>query len=106
MVQRFTKQPSEIERVGVNFKSRLSSGDAIASATFVVRDTAGTDVSSEIAQAASAAVTDEDADGTNDTASIKVQSGTDNTEYKMTIAATTSDSLVFEEDVIIHVIER
>lgn len=102
----FLKQPSEIDRIGVDYKDRLASGDQVASATYVVTDPDGTDVTSTLTVSGSGQISDEDGDGTNDTASIKVRAGTTNTKYKLTIVATTDNALALEEDIKIAVKER
>ncbi len=102
----YVKQPSEIERVGVDFNNRLESGDQVASATYTVLDSDGTDVTTTLTVSGSGSISDTDSDGTNDTASIKVRAGTDANKYKLTIVATTDDSQVLEEDVVIDVRAR
>ncbi len=103
----YTKQPSEIERVGVDFNNRLPSGNSVASATYVVIDPAGTDVTTTLTVTGSGSITDNDSDGTDDTASIKVQAGTTGIKYKLTIVATlTSNSIILEEDIVIDVKAR
>ncbi len=102
----YVKQPSEKERVGNDFNDRLPSGDQVASATYTVVDSDGTDVTSTLTVSGTGQISDTDSDGTNDTASIRVQAGTDGSNYKLTILATTDDGNILEEDIIIAVKAR
>ncbi len=102
----YNKQPAEIERVGADFNNRLPSGDEVISATYVVVDSDGTDVTATLTVSSSEQISDTDGDGTNDTATIEVQAGIDGNSYKLTIEATTTNGLVLEEDIIIKVRSR
>lgn len=96
------KKPDEEEIIGANFNNRLASGDAIASAVIKIYDSAGDDKSSTVLSG-SPIISDEDSDGTDDTASIKVINGTDGEIYRLEILATTSNGLKLQEDIIVKV---
>ena len=94
----FDKQPSEIFSIAVNFSDRLADEETISSVDVSAIDIAtGND--------ATATVIDSSAiDGVN--INIKVKAGTDDYSYKITIKITTSGSNIFEEEVIMHVVEE
>ncbi|MCP4259102.1 MAG: hypothetical protein GY774_16575 [Planctomycetes bacterium] len=103
----FHKQPSEIERVGVGFGARLSTGEAVVSATYKIIDTSDdSDVTSTMQVTGSEQISDEDDDTVLESASIKVQAGEHGKNYKLTIKATTSQGLILEEDRIIFITEK
>lgn len=94
----YPKQPSEIERIGVNYSDRLLSGEAVSSATYVITDPDDVDVTTAMTVADSGQISDEDGDAVDETASIRVREGSDGINYKLTIKATTSLGNVLEED--------
>lgn len=103
----FHKQPSEIERIGVDFSDRLASGESVVSATYKIIDLSdNSDVTATMKVTGSEQISDEDGDTVNESTSIEVQAGTDGKDYKLTIKATTNQGHVLEEDRTIFVREK
>jgi hypothetical protein len=96
------KQPNELFPISMDFADDLASTETVSSASIIVYDVDGADVSSTILSGSESIGDGEDQDGTTHTNSKvtqKVQSGTDRAKYKVTFRATTSDSNVYEGDV-------
>ena len=99
----YVKRSSEKERIGIDFSDRLSSSEQLASATYTVLDEDGVDVTSTLTVTDSDQITDKDADGVIELASIRIQAGTDGEDYILSIKATTDDADVIEGKIRIEV---
>lgn len=98
------KQPSEIKRYGVNFSNEFADGEVLSSATYVLIDLFdNTDKSSTMIVTSSEQISDQDSDGNNETASCRIQAGSDGGRYKLTILGTTDLGNKYEGDIIISV---
>ena len=102
----YYKTPDEIERIGVNFEYRLGDSDQVASGAEVITDSDGVDVTEAMMIVGSEAISDENSDGVNDTITVKVRAGTMDRDYKLVISATTDNSEVKEEIILIKVREE
>lgn len=91
----FEKQPSEEFTISVNFTDNLAGSEDIASIDVKAYFNT-TDVTSTIIKA----TTFDD-----DIVYIKVQDGINKRKYKITTVITTTDSNIFEHDVIMKVVE-
>ena len=95
MAHTFTKQPSEIFTVSMDFSRRLVSGETLSSKT-VTATAGGQDATSTVIDSSSIDGTDVD---------VKVKAGSDGTDYKITIKVTTSTGNVFEDEITMTVTE-
>jgi hypothetical protein len=95
-MDRFLKQPSEKFTITVNFASVLTD-ETISSYIITCTDLSDDSDSSSV-------IIDSDSNTTN-TVSIKVKAGLDGENHKITVKITTSDSNIFEEDILMKVRE-
>lgn len=101
MADPFTKQPSESYDLAFDFTGKLPSGRTLASGTLAATELAsGADATGTVLLAAVAAI-----DVSANQALLRVQSGADGTDYKLTCVVTLDDGQVLEEDVIMQVRE-
>ena len=92
----FTKQPSEIIPVEVDFQYIVNSTETITTLTVTAVDSAGTSVTSTIVG---------DTSISGDICKAILKAGTDGSRYKATFKATTNEGNVYEEDVFMKVYE-
>jgi HKD family nuclease len=96
-MNRFLKQPSEKFTITVDFASVLATNETISSYIITCVDLSDDSDSSSI-------IIDSDSNTTN-AVSIKVKAGIDKENHKITVKITTSDSNIFEEDILMKVRE-
>ena len=92
----FTKQPSEIIPISMDFQYLLNDTETISSMTATAVDDDGTNVTSTIIH--NYAIS-------GDICKVTVKAGTDEIRYKITIKITTNESNIYEEDVFMKVYE-
>jgi len=98
---------NSLQRIGVDFRQRLISGDGISTATYVVKS-GDTVVTTATTVAGSGKITNENPNAipvVNDTASIQFVSGDSGFTYKLTILATTLSGDKYEEDINVHLLD-
>jgi hypothetical protein len=90
----FTKQPSELFTIAVDFTDRMATGEALASAVVTATDSTGTDRTATVIATYSVSTPN---------VLVRVKAGTDGTDYKITVVATTATSEVYETDITMRV---
>jgi molybdenum cofactor biosynthesis enzyme len=91
----FTKQPSELFTIAVDFTDRMATGEALATAVVTATDSAGADKTSTVIHASPSV--------SSPNVLVRVKAGTDGVDYKITVVATTATSEVYEADVTMRV---
>lgn len=94
-INSFIKQSSEKYAITVNFADNLADSEIISSYTVSVVDHNGNAVTSVI----------DTSSNDDDSVSIIVKAGSNETIYKITIAVTTSLSYVYEDDIYMEVLD-
>jgi len=95
MAHTFTKQPSEIFSVTMDFGKMLASAETISTKT-VGATLSGVDATSTVISSSTIS---------GSTVIVKVKAGVTGNSYKITITITTSDSNVFEDEITMTVTE-
>lgn len=92
----FTKQPSEIYPISVDYSDVLDTGETISSESVTATDSAGTDVTATLIDSTEIS---------GSTIKAVIKAGTTGNKYKLTFKATTSDSNLYEDDITMRVVE-
>ena len=92
----FSKQPSEIIPISMNYYYLLNKTETITNLTVNVYDSDGADVTASIIS--NSYITDR-------VCNVTVKSGEDGERYKITIKASTDEGNLYEEDVHMQVTE-
>jgi hypothetical protein len=91
----FFKQPDEVETISMDYTRRLNSTETISSLSVTAATIAGVDATSTLIASSSISGV---------YCYAKIQAGTNNTKYKITFKATTSEGNIYEEDVLLTVL--
>ena len=94
----FTKQPSEIFTVSMDFSRRLQNSETIASKVVSAI------ITTTLADATATVIDSSTINGTD--IDVKVKAGTTGLAYKITITITTSTGNVFEDEITMTVTEN
>ncbi len=92
----FTKQPSEVVTIGVDWTDRLGEGEVLSAVTADATDLASGAATPEVLQAYGLS---------GNTSYATVRDGTSGRTYKITLRVTTSTGQVYEADISMHVEE-
>lgn len=90
----FTKQPSELFTIAIDFTDRMATGETLASAVVTAATVAGVDATATVIVSSSVS---------SPNVLVRVQAGTDGVDYKITAVATTATAEVYEADVVMRV---
>lgn len=98
MIDRFYKQPSEKFNVSIDFNNVLGDDETISSYVLTcININDNSDTSTDVIDSDS---------NTTVSITIKVKAGADGENHKITVKITTSDSNIFEKDVLMKVVEE
>ena len=94
----FQKQPSETFSIGIDFEDVLEDDETISSKVVsAIKIPSGTDATSLIIESSAISTT---------SIIVKVKNGSDKDAFKITVKITTSKANVFEEDILMNVVEE